>query len=174
MVVLLAFLAAGCTGSFNLTKKVYDFHRSQSDKWADELCFLLVAITPVYSFATFADAIVFNSIEFWTGDNPVAYNPDLMPATKLVRHGDDELMITYDRNTDQITITPRQASNENIALTLERNDEMVLARNENGDVIYSSMKNDGGDISIYDGQGELVKNFSPAEIGSFKEALSRD
>src|SRR3990167_719927 len=57
-VILVVFVATGCTGSFNLTKKVYNFHRSQSDKWADELCFLLVVLVPVYSLATFADAIV--------------------------------------------------------------------------------------------------------------------
>src|ERR1700733_5910107 len=62
VVLIVALFTTGCTGSFNLTRKVYNFHRSQTDKWSDELCFLLVVLIPVYSIATFADAIVFNSI----------------------------------------------------------------------------------------------------------------
>ena len=40
MLIVAAFFAAGCTGSFGLTKKVYQFHRGQDGKWMDELVFL--------------------------------------------------------------------------------------------------------------------------------------
>ncbi len=66
-----SLLLGGCTGSFQMTRKVYNFHRSQTDKWQDELLFLAVAILPAYTLATLGDALVFNSIEFWTGKNPV-------------------------------------------------------------------------------------------------------
>lgn len=65
------FLLGGCTGSFQMTRNVYNFHRSHTDQWQDELLFLAVAILPIYSLATLGDALVFNSIEFWTGRNPV-------------------------------------------------------------------------------------------------------
>src|SRR4051812_41894210 len=68
---LLSFVSVGCTGSFMLTKKVYNWHRGMGDKWGDEFGFLLCVLVPVYGISTFADAIVFNSIEFWTGNNPV-------------------------------------------------------------------------------------------------------
>ena len=42
VVLIAALFTTGCTGSFNLTRKVYNFHRSQPDKWSDELCFLVV------------------------------------------------------------------------------------------------------------------------------------
>lgn len=73
--VLMGFLpvaTTGCFGGFQLTRKVYSFNREVSpDKWVRELVFLAMAIFPVYGAATFLDAVVFNSIEFWTGSNPV-------------------------------------------------------------------------------------------------------
>jgi len=167
--VLAAFLSTGCTGSFNLTKKVNNFHRSQADKWSDELCFLLVALTPIYSLAMLGDAIIFNSIEFWTGDNPVAFNADNMPDVRVVRQGDNEMLVAYNRQTDQIIVTPRLKGQDNTPITLERNDSMVMAKNEKGQVLFSSMKNDSGDIAVYDGNGELVRSYSADEVQSFKD-----
>ena len=165
--VLVAFIATGCTGSFNLTKKVNNFHRSQSDKWSDELCFLLVALTPIYGLAMLGDAIIFNSIEFWTGDNPIALNSN--PDVKVVRQGDDEMIVSYNKQTDQIIVAPKLKSQEKAPIILERNDQMVMAKNEKGQVLFSSMKNDQGDIAVYNGSGELIKNYSADEVQSLKD-----
>ena len=73
--VLAGFLplaTTGCFGNFELTKKVWKFNKESSqDKWVQEIVFLVLAILPVYGGASFLDAVVFNSIEFWTGENPV-------------------------------------------------------------------------------------------------------
>jgi hypothetical protein len=65
--------SSGCFGSFNVTRKVYGFNKTVStNKFARELVFLAFNIVPVYGVAGFADVIVVNSVEFWTGKNPVA------------------------------------------------------------------------------------------------------
>lgn len=73
--VLAGFLpmtTAGCFGTFQLTRKVYDFNKDVSpDKWVRWLTFLVLNIIPVYGFATLFDALFANSVEFWTGKNPV-------------------------------------------------------------------------------------------------------
>ncbi|NDV47487.1 DUF3332 domain-containing protein [Paludibacter sp. 221] len=61
-----------CIGSFGLTSKVYSWNKSLGDKWINELVFLALYIVPVYEIALFADAVVLNTIEFWTGSNPIA------------------------------------------------------------------------------------------------------
>ena len=66
-----ATLSTACFGSFNLTRLVYDFNEDVDNKWLRWLLFLGLVIVPVYGIATFVDAVVINSIEFWTGDNPV-------------------------------------------------------------------------------------------------------
>ncbi len=67
-----AILCSSCIGSFGLTRKVYNWNNSLGDKWINELAFVALNIIPVYPIATFADVIVLNSIEFWTGSNPMA------------------------------------------------------------------------------------------------------
>lgn len=66
--VAIALLTAGCTGPFRLTTKVHDWNRGISGDWMEEVVFLCLNIIPVYGVSVFVDAIVLNSIEFWTGD----------------------------------------------------------------------------------------------------------
>lgn len=172
--VLVAFVVTGCTGSFNLTRKVYNFHRSQSDKWADELCFLLVAITPIYGLATFADAIVFNSIEFWTGENPVTMSQNQDIKTKIVRQGEDELIVAYDAKSDQVVVTPNLSNRKRPALVFERTDKMILAKNTQGQLLFSSVRNDNGDVLVYDGNGRLVKNYTAQQVAALKEQFLKN
>jgi hypothetical protein len=75
LLMIAIFAATGCTGTFKLTRTVYKIHRDQ-EKWVDEALFQVFVIVPVYGLATFADAILFNTIEFWTGKNPLASNLD--------------------------------------------------------------------------------------------------
>ena len=67
-----SMLLTSCTGPFELTKKVHTWQTSFDEKWIDEVAFLGCVILPVYGISTFADAILFNSIEFWTNENPIA------------------------------------------------------------------------------------------------------
>ncbi|MBF0490220.1 MAG: DUF3332 family protein [Candidatus Omnitrophica bacterium] len=161
--VVFAFLAAGCTGSFNLTRKVYNFHRSQTEKWSDELCFLLVAITPVYGFATLGDAIVFNSIEFWTGKNPIEMS-STAPTTRIAQNGQDKATMTYDSQTQQVHV-----ASANKGVIFERTDNSVIAKNENGEVLYSSVQNSNGDVAVYDSKGNLIQDYPAGQIALLKE-----
>lgn len=76
MSALLVFTSTlqSCIGSFNLTKKVYEFNRSLGDKWIQELVFIVFCVVPVYEIAVFVDAVILNLIEFWTGSNPMSMN----------------------------------------------------------------------------------------------------
>jgi hypothetical protein len=64
--------SSACFGSFNLTRKLWGWNKSvSSEKFVRELVFLGLNIVPVYSVATFLDAVVINTVEFWSGKNPV-------------------------------------------------------------------------------------------------------
>ena len=60
-------LFSSCIGSFRLTNKLKDWNESIGDKWVNELVFLAMHIIPVYEVSIFVDAVVLNSVEFWTG-----------------------------------------------------------------------------------------------------------
>lgn len=66
-----AVLATSCVGSFPLFNKLASWNKKATGcKILNELIFLV--ISPAYAVCTLADVLVFNSIEFWTGDTPLA------------------------------------------------------------------------------------------------------
>ena len=73
--VLLAMTALlplqSCIGSFALTNKVLTWNNQVGSKFVNELVFFAFWILPVYEVTSVADLIVLNSIEFWSGNNPV-------------------------------------------------------------------------------------------------------
>lgn len=72
-VAAMSVVTTGCFGSFQMTRDVYSWNQKVGDnKWSKELVFLLIGpIVPVYGVAVFLDAVFVNSIEFWTGKNPM-------------------------------------------------------------------------------------------------------
>ena len=65
-------ILSGCYGSFSLTSKLYNWNGQVSNqKFVNELVFLGLCILPAYELCTLGDALIFNSIEFWGGQNPI-------------------------------------------------------------------------------------------------------
>lgn len=60
-----------CIGSFALTHKVLSWNNQVGSKFVNELVFFAFWILPVYEVTSIADLLVINSIEFWSGNNPV-------------------------------------------------------------------------------------------------------
>jgi len=77
--LLLGSLSSGCYGPFNLTRNLHHWNGSIENKWGREGVFLVLAIIPVYGICMLGDAIIFNSIEFWGGENPI--KPSAMSTT---------------------------------------------------------------------------------------------
>ncbi|MDO5395382.1 MAG: DUF3332 domain-containing protein [Bacteroidales bacterium] len=61
-----------CIGSFKLTNKLLTWNRNIDNKFVNELVFVAFWILPVYEVSGLADLLVINSIEFWSGSNPIA------------------------------------------------------------------------------------------------------
>jgi hypothetical protein len=72
-VLCLSIFASGCYGPFNLTRSLHHWNGTVvENEWGQEGIFLLLAIFPVYGLCMLGDAIIFNSIQFWGGDNPIS------------------------------------------------------------------------------------------------------
>lgn len=65
-------MLSSCIGSFSLTGKLLNWNRQVGNKFVNELVFFAFWILPVYEVSALADVLVLNSIEFWSGSNPVA------------------------------------------------------------------------------------------------------
>jgi len=130
MLTLLAFLplvTTGCFGRFELTRKVYKFNKEVSDKWVQELVFLVFAFVPVYAIATFVDAIVVNSIEFWTGKNPA-----LAGTTQEFRGDNGEVARATYREDGTVALEVTGADQRVQTLVLKRNGNQVAALDRQG------------------------------------------
>lgn len=71
LAVAACFPLQSCIGSFALTNKVLSWNRQVSSKFVNELVFFAFWVIPVYEVTSLADLVVLNSIEFWSGNNPV-------------------------------------------------------------------------------------------------------
>lgn len=67
-----SMLSTSCIGSFALTNKLLSWNRQVGNKFVNELVFFAFWILPVYEVSALADVLVINSIEFWSGSNPMA------------------------------------------------------------------------------------------------------
>ncbi|MEQ9064556.1 MAG: DUF3332 domain-containing protein [Vicingaceae bacterium] len=83
----------GCFGSFGLTSAIWSWNDSIG-KFPGELVFLVFIILPIYSIALLIDAVIINTIEFWTGSNPMAMGPNEM---------EQQVVVGEDGNTYEIT-----------------------------------------------------------------------
>jgi hypothetical protein len=72
VLVLTVGVLAGCYGSFTLTKKLYDWNGTVGDKAVNSAVMWVLLIVPAYEACGFIDFVVLNTIEFYTGKNPMA------------------------------------------------------------------------------------------------------
>lgn len=67
-----ALLSTSCLGPYNAFNSVSSWNSKATDnKFLNELIYIGLYIVPVYQLAAFGDAVIFNSIEFWGGENPI-------------------------------------------------------------------------------------------------------
>ena len=68
-----SMLTSSCVGSFSLFNSLASWNKSAtSSKFLNEIIFIV--ISPAYAVCSVADVLVLNSIEFWSGTNPIASN----------------------------------------------------------------------------------------------------
>ena len=94
MVGLMTITATGCFGSFHLTRTVYGFNAGLDNKFVRTLVMWGLLIIPVYELAALGDVLIFNVIEFWSGNAPAASNT-LPDGTKvsMEKVGNDVLRV---------------------------------------------------------------------------------
>lgn len=118
-------MTTGCTGSFNLTKNLWSWHRSFESQWTDETLFLVLAVAQVYSVAVLADTLIFNLIEFWDGSNPVreaSLTADDGTQVAMFHNADGSVSVNTDKGV----------------FTMQRTDDGVVATDASGSVLYTS------------------------------------
>jgi hypothetical protein len=70
LAICLGSVLTGCMGHNALVKKVLKFNlKATQNRWGREVIFIFAF--PVYAICSLIDNLFINSIEFWTGTNPL-------------------------------------------------------------------------------------------------------
>ena len=164
--LVLALFVSGCYGPFNLTRRLYQWNGQVSqEKWGKEIVFLLLAVTPVYSFATLADGIVFNSLEFWTGNNPVdppAHRHGAAPQSRRVARGDDEALVTY--SGDVLTVRQFHKGAPAGGFQIQQQASGAVSYDSNGRLLLTSETLPDGSVLLRNAEGRRVASYSTDDL----------
>lgn len=171
-----AIAASGCYGPFNLTRRLYQWNGQVGrDKWEREFVFVLLAWTQVYSVTALADAVVFNSMEFWTGKNPVdrptAWR-DGQPRTKRLVRGDNAALLTYASTPAgaQLLIEQFRKGQAAGSLRLAQRHGRTVGLDDEGRVLFTASSGPDGGIVIHNGSGEPIASYSAQDVEQFVES----
>lgn len=133
-----SIICSSCIGSFGLWNSLKDWNSNIGNKFVNEIVFFAFHVIPVYLVAYFADIIVLNSIEFWSGSNPLAEN---VGTVKTVKGENGEYLVRT--NEDGYTITKKGEEDKplNLVYNEEKNTWNVAADGQTFELM--TMNEDG-------------------------------
>jgi len=160
-----SILFTSCIGSFSAFNGIKDWNQSVTDnKFGNELIFLALWIIPVYQIAAFGDLVVFNTIEFWDGTNPIAMNEG-EKETKVVKGKKSTYAVTATKNKFHIEIIEGKHKGSITELAYETSDKSWnLIKKEGKKIKLTSLKKgiqmvhmpNGSSFEIYDNMNKNV------------------
>jgi hypothetical protein len=155
-----SMLFSSCIGSFSLTSKLLSWNKTVGDKFVNELVFFAFWILPVYEVSTLADIIVLNSIEFWSGSNPVA------KGTKVIEGNDGRYLVKCDGKGYTI-----KSENDGSVVRLDFNqDERTWSYTINGEThdLFTFVDDTHVKMPTRDGGWEIVE-LSQAGVYAYQQ-----
>ena len=151
-----------CIGSFSLTKSVMSWNRSIGSKFVNELVFFAFWILPVYEVTALADVLVINSIEFWSGENP------LSASVKAVDTDHGRYMIACDGKGYTVT---HQDSGQSVRLDFDVPSQTWSVQTPEGDKVPFMTFIDDSHVRMVTPAGDFREvELSAAGVLAYQEA----
>lgn len=169
---LVGVLAAGCYGPFNLTRRLHHWNGQVGQRWAQEGVFILLAYFPVYGICTLGDALIFNSIEFWGGQNPISPpTAAITVPTKRFSQGDlkVQLALLNEGRTLKMDTSRGQTTQ---SITLERGAGPTVLRDAHGQVLLMAEMTDDGGTVIKNGAGAVMARYTAKEAAQIAQRMA--
>lgn len=126
-VIMLMLLAAvspsltGCFGKFALTRNIYELNASVHDRYLRNVVTWAFIFVPVYWVAGVVDLFVFNTIEFWSGQNPMTAGAKTFHYTS----GDQLFTVLATKNGSSVSYTIDRYRNGQYQDTLAINHDLA-------------------------------------------------
>ena len=122
---------SGCYGKNACFNKLHNWNGTLGDKWINSIVHFFLSIFGIYFIClNLIDGLVLNTIEFWTGSNPLAggdsyYEKDAQGNSIAAVKNDDGTM----------TVQMTTAAGESATLTLQRDENVIRALDAQGNMI---------------------------------------
>jgi len=157
-----------CFGNFSLTRGIYGWNKTvSSNKFVQWIVFLGLCIVPVYEIGALADLWIFNSLEFWTGSNPLASRET--PQTKEVALGDSKTMFMTNWG-DQLDVQIRHDGQVETAFSFVTTEGGMTMLDADGTVV-AKVKDMDGAVEIVNALGQSVATYSADQTKSVSAAF---
>ena len=107
--IVLGAMLNGCFGSYGAARWLWSWNNTFGNKFVKTLIYWVFIIIPAYELFMFADFWIINTIEFFTGSNPIGSN------------------ITYE-STDDGSVVATGETGESIKFTAVDDNRMIVER----------------------------------------------
>lgn len=155
VVLSVSVLSTSCLGSFNAWNGLKDWNETATDnKFANNAIFWALNIIPVYGVFYLGDVLIFNLVEFWSGDNPIAMKEGEMERQVIEKDG-VRYALEATKNQMKITVLSGEREGNELVLVYEPADQSWNAVKD-GETIKLSSYEDGFYI-VYLPNGEEVR-----------------
>ena len=124
-------ILSGCYGKYACFNKLHNWNGTLGDKWINSIVHFFLSIFGIYFICLgLIDGLVLNTIEFWTGSNPLAGGDSYFEKDA---QGNSIAAVKNDDGT--MTVQMTTAAGESATLTLQRDENVIRALDAEGNVI---------------------------------------
>jgi len=120
----------GCVGTFSGFNSLKNWNLKFSNKFVNWLVFLVLNVIPVYGILFMVDALVFNSMEFWLGKNPMA-----MGDTYRETDANGNSVTAVKMEDGSLYMRLDAATGESQELVLQKDEEIIRILDAQGNVL---------------------------------------
>ena len=168
-------VSAGCFGKFQLTRNLVDINKSVEEQYIRSAVTWLFVIP--YALTGFLDFAVFNLIEFWSGENPIAAGPQ----ARVYEKGDERAEMTIAREGGATIATVARYRAGSLVSTLRIRDEgagsVTADLVEEGRVSRTTTATRGEDgsisVAVVSSSGAETTRYSPTAVETYRARVAR-
>ncbi len=156
VLVMVAFMTlfTGCFGSMVLTKKMYNWNDGIQNKFGKSVVFWATVFW-VYPILGFVDWVFLNTIEFWTGSNPLAMSDTDREVQIVTNEKNEKFEITATQN--RFDVKQLEGEYEGVVQTYVYNtDESAWYKQEGEKLTKISQKEDDV-VSFFSPDGKVYQ-----------------
>lgn len=178
LLLTIGYVNTGCFGEFRVFNQVAQWNNSMGEDVVKEIVFILFWIVPVYEVCLFVDAVVLNTIEYWTGEAVVGLKEGEIKEKIFAGKNGTQYKVTVSKTNIEIKQIAGKNKGEQLNMVyhstdkswyLEKNgkakkmvtindNQSITAHLDNGKNVFVSLKNNTKENikSLLTNRNELV------------------